>query len=269
MGDTYAGRHRPGAATSAALSATPSAPPTVRLTVVRPSSAHAANTAPTRRDRRAAAAAARRRETLRRVPAALASTGLTVLALGSANSARTDAAELGATLVSAAADVRADIVEGRAAAAARLEAKARALAERQAAKKAAKEAAARAAERKALAAKKKAAAAKAKALAKAQADPKGAAAALLPEFGFGPGQMSCLVTLWHGESGWRYTAENPSSGAYGIPQSLPGSKMGTVASDWRTNPVTQIRWGLGYIRDVYGSPCNALAAWNSRYPHWY
>lgn len=172
-------------------------------------------------------------------------------------------------MVSAAADVRADIVDGRAAATARVAAKAKALAERKAAEKAAKQAAARAAERKALAAKKKAAAAKAEALAKAQADPKGAAAALLPEYGFGSGQMSCLVTLWQGESGWRYTAENPYSGAYGIPQSLPGSKMGTVASDWRTNPVTQIRWGLGYIRDVYGSPCNALSAWNSRYPHWY
>ena len=117
--------------------------------------------------------------------------------------------------------------------------------------------------RKALAAKKQAI------LANAQADPRAAAQALLPEFGFGDGQWSCLDQLWMGESGWRYTAENSSSGAYGIPQSLPGSKMATVASDWRTNPVTQIRWGLQYIKSSYGTPCGAWSAWQSRSPHWY
>jgi murein DD-endopeptidase MepM/ murein hydrolase activator NlpD len=106
-------------------------------------------------------------------------------------------------------------------------------------------------------------------LANAQADPRAAAQALLPEFGFADGQWGCLDKLWMGESGWRYTAENSSSGAYGIPQSLPGSKMATVASDWRTNPVTQIRWGLQYIKSSYGTPCGAWDAWQSRSPHWY
>ena len=106
-------------------------------------------------------------------------------------------------------------------------------------------------------------------LANAQADPRAAAQALLPEFGFDESQWSCLDNLWMGESGWRYTAENSSSGAYGIPQSLPGSKMATIASDWRTNPVTQIRWGLKYIKSSYGTPCGAWSAWQSRSPHWY
>ena len=106
-------------------------------------------------------------------------------------------------------------------------------------------------------------------IANAQRDPKSAARMLMPDYGFGPGQWSCLERLWIGESGWNYRAENSSSGAYGIPQSLPGSKMGSVAGDWRTNPVTQIKWGLNYIKLSYGSPCNALGQWNSRSPHWY
>ena len=108
-----------------------------------------------------------------------------------------------------------------------------------------------------------------KVLENAQTDPKSAAKMLLPEFGFSADQWSCLETLWTGESGWDWRAENASSGAYGIPQSLPGSKMATIANDWRTNPVTQIRWGLKYIKSSYGTPCNALGAWNSRYAHWY
>jgi hypothetical protein len=88
-------------------------------------------------------------------------------------------------------------------------------------------------------------------------DPRAIAEALLPSYGRSPSQMSCLVPLWMGESGWRVNAENSSSGAYGIPQSLPGTKMATVAADWRTNPVTQIKWGLGYIEERYGSPCGA------------
>ena len=117
--------------------------------------------------------------------------------------------------------------------------------------------------RKALAAKKQAI------LANAQADPRAAAQALLPEFGFDESQWGCLDKLWMGESGWRYTAENSSSGAYGIPQSLPASKMATVGADYRTNPVTQIRWGLKYIKSSYGTPCGAWDAWQSRSPHWY
>ncbi|WP_425558936.1 aggregation-promoting factor C-terminal-like domain-containing protein [Cryptosporangium minutisporangium] len=91
--------------------------------------------------------------------------------------------------------------------------------------------------------------------------------ALLSEYGFSTSQMSCLDKLWMKESGWRTTAENPSSGAYGIPQSLPGNKMATVASDWRTNPATQIRWGLGYIKDRYGTPCGAWS--HSQANGWY
>jgi hypothetical protein len=80
---------------------------------------------------------------------------------------------------------------------------------------------------------------------------------MLPSFGFNQGtQYSCLVSLWNRESGWRWDAEN-ASGAYGIPQSLPGSKMASAGPDWQTNPATQIKWGLGYISSTYGTPCNA------------
>jgi hypothetical protein len=103
----------------------------------------------------------------------------------------------------------------------------------------------------------------------ARKDPRGAARVLLGEYGFDESQWSCLDNLWRGESNWNYQAENSSSGAYGIPQSLPGSKMATVAGDWRTNPVTQIRWGLGYIKASYGTPCGAWNFWQSQSPHWY
>jgi hypothetical protein len=76
--------------------------------------------------------------------------------------------------------------------------------------------------------------------------------------GWGNDQFSCLVSLWNKESGWRVNAYNPS-GAYGIPQSLPGSKMASVGADWQTNPATQITWGLNYITGVYGTPCGAWA----------
>jgi hypothetical protein len=79
-------------------------------------------------------------------------------------------------------------------------------------------------------------------------------------------QYGCLDSLWTRESGWRTTAANPS-GAYGIPQALPGSKMASAGADWRTNPATQIRWGLSYIASTYGSPC---AAWShSQSNGWY
>jgi hypothetical protein len=80
-------------------------------------------------------------------------------------------------------------------------------------------------------------------------------------------QYSCLVKLWERESNWRWYAENRSSGAYGIPQSLPASKMASAGPDWRTNPETQIRWGLGYIDGRYGKPCSALA--HSDKHNWY
>ncbi|MBB6392110.1 lytic transglycosylase domain-containing protein [Microbacterium thalassium] len=75
--------------------------------------------------------------------------------------------------------------------------------------------------------------------------------------GWGDDEFACLVALWNRESGWRVNAYNPYSGAYGIPQSLPGSKMATAGADWETNPATQITWGLGYIGGRYGSPCGA------------
>ncbi len=85
--------------------------------------------------------------------------------------------------------------------------------------------------------------------------------------GWGDSEFACLVALWNKESGWRVNAYNRSSGAYGIPQSLPGSKMGSVAADWETNPATQITWGLNYIGGRYGSPCGA---WNhSQSTGWY
>lgn len=98
-------------------------------------------------------------------------------------------------------------------------------------------------------------------------DPRGIARALLPEFGFGQDQFGCLDALWSRESGWRVDANNPYSSAYGIPQALPGSKMASVAADWAYNPETQIRWGLGYIAERYGSPCSAWG--HSQGSGWY
>ena len=81
---------------------------------------------------------------------------------------------------------------------------------------------------------------------------------MLPQFGFNQTtEWTCLLNLWNRESGWLYDAENPSSGAYGIPQALPGDKMASAGADWQTNPATQIKWGLGYISQVYGTPCSA------------
>jgi hypothetical protein len=85
--------------------------------------------------------------------------------------------------------------------------------------------------------------------------------------GWGEEQYSCLVSLWQKESGWRVNAQNSSSGAYGIPQSLPGSKMATAGADWATNAGTQIEWGLGYISGRYGTPCGAWA--KSQASGWY
>ena len=82
---------------------------------------------------------------------------------------------------------------------------------------------------------------------------------IMASFGFSPQTyFGCLQDIWNRESGWRYDAEN-ASGAYGIPQALPGSKMDSAGADWQTDPATQIRWGLGYIKNVYGNPCSAWA----------
>jgi len=82
---------------------------------------------------------------------------------------------------------------------------------------------------------------------------------LLDEYGFTEKEYACLNTLWTKESHWNYKARNKKSGAHGIAQALPASKMNVVSSDWRTNPVTQIRWGLRYISIRYETPCKALA----------
>jgi hypothetical protein len=92
---------------------------------------------------------------------------------------------------------------------------------------------------------------------------------ILGRYGWGPSEFTPLQKLWNGESGWRWDAKNPSSGAYGIPQALPASKMASAGSDWLTNYATQIRWGMGYIDDRYGSPANAYSKWLSRSPNWY
>jgi hypothetical protein len=97
-------------------------------------------------------------------------------------------------------------------------------------------------------------------------DPRAYARLLLAERGWSS-QLGCLNLLWNRESGWNYQASNPSSGAYGIPQALPGSKMASIAADWRTNPGTQITWGLRYIAERYGTPCGAWA--HSQATGWY
>lgn len=101
-------------------------------------------------------------------------------------------------------------------------------------------------------------------------DPAGAreyARGAIGAYGWGQDQFECLVLLWNRESGWRADALNPSSGAYGIPQSLPGDKMASAGADWRTNAATQINWGLSYISSRYGSPCGAWG--HSQATGWY
>jgi hypothetical protein len=96
---------------------------------------------------------------------------------------------------------------------------------------------------------------------------RGVGCALMLDAGFEIDQFPCLDKLWKRESGWNYKATNTGSGAYGIPQALPGSKMASVASDWKTNPATQIKWGLNYIEGRYNTPCGA---WNhSESVGWY
>jgi hypothetical protein len=100
----------------------------------------------------------------------------------------------------------------------------------------------------------------------ASGDPRSIARTLLAARGQGS-QFSCLDSLWTKESGWKTTADTPTSSAYGIPQALPGSKMASAGADWRTSARTQILWGLSYIADRYGSPC---AAWSHSKSHnWY
>ena len=167
--------------------------------------------------------------------------------------------ELADTTAAHAAKVKAAVVE----------------ADRVAAEKKAKAAAAAAAKAKAAAAAAAAAEANAQSSGSSSypsgpANPTGAQAIardMLAARGWGSDQFGCLVSLWNRESGWNVYAQNPSSGAYGIPQALPGSKMGSAGSDWQTNAATQIAWGLGYIADRYGSPCGAWG--HSESAGWY
>ena len=93
----------------------------------------------------------------------------------------------------------------------------------------------------------------------ADSDPRDIARAMLAQYGWSESEFYCLDQLWISESDWDPYATNPTSGAYGIPQSLPAEKMAAAGPDWRTNPVTQIEWGLWYIEQSYGTPCSANA----------
>ena len=100
-----------------------------------------------------------------------------------------------------------------------------------------------------------------------QADPKTLAKALMPLFGLSTAEFGCVDNIWSQESGWNVHADNPYSSAYGIPQALPGSKMSSAGPDWQNSAETQIRWGLNYIAERYGSAC---AAWSFKQGHgWY
>jgi Transglycosylase SLT domain len=151
-----------------------------------------------------------------------------------------------------------------------LEARRRAAAVRRARRLAVRRrAAARAAARQAAAAARRAAhrrAVQATAPAQPSGSPQQIAMAMLGSYGWSASEFGCLNDLWTRESGWNPTAAN-ASGAYGIPQALPGSKMASAGADWQTNPATQIRWGLGYIKGLYGSPCGAWA--HSQATGWY
>lgn len=96
-------------------------------------------------------------------------------------------------------------------------------------------------------------------------DPREIAKALLPEFGFSQDQFGCLDSLYVSESGWRVNADNPTSSAYGIPQAL--TQLHDLPADYMTSAESQIRWGLEYIQDAYGTPCSA---WSFKASHgWY
>jgi hypothetical protein len=93
----------------------------------------------------------------------------------------------------------------------------------------------------------------------ASGSPQQIAEAMLGSFGWSASQFSCLDPLWAHESGWSVSAYNAGSGAFGIPQALPGSRMASAGPAWQTDAATQIKWGLGYVKGTYGSPCGAWA----------
>jgi hypothetical protein len=127
-----------------------------------------------------------------------------------------------------------------------------------------KKARAKAKARAAAAEKKRRAAIKAQGYEVGVTDPREMARQILQnKFGYGSDQFSCFDWIIKHESNWNVHAQNGSSGAYGLPQSLPGSKMASVASDWRDNPATQIIWGAQYMKSRYGSPCDAKSHWES------
>ncbi|MFJ7154518.1 transglycosylase SLT domain-containing protein [Streptomyces sp. NPDC101118] len=97
----------------------------------------------------------------------------------------------------------------------------------------------------------------------APASPKAIAQQMIKD----PAQFAAFSKIVEHESGWDYTATNSSSGAYGLVQALPGSKMSSAGSDWKTNPATQIKWGLDYMNERYGSPVGAWNFWQAN--HWY
>ena len=180
---------------------------------------------------------------------------------GAASPLQAEAAEASADAAAAKKAAQAD--EARQAAADQKAAAAKAAAKEAADRKAAeKRAATEAAKQRAAQEAAQAKAAKEKAAAQAaRNNPAGAKAyaeGALASFGWGAGELGCLETLWHKESEWDLNATNPSSGAYGIPQALPGNKMAAAGADWQTNVQTQVDWGLGYIESRYGSPCSAL-----------
>jgi phage protein D len=127
-----------------------------------------------------------------------------------------------------------------------------------------KKARAKAKARAAAAEKKRRAAIKAQGYEVGVTDPRQMAKQILDnKFGYGSDQFSCFDWIIKHESNWDVHAQNAGSGAYGLPQSLPGSKMASVASDWRDNPATQIIWGAQYMKSRYGSPCGAQSHWQS------
>jgi len=100
-----------------------------------------------------------------------------------------------------------------------------------------------------------------------ESDPKTLTKALMPQYGLASADFDCIDRIWTQESNWNVHADNPHSSAYGIPQALPGKKMSSAGADWHDSAETQIRWGLGYIENRYGTAC---AAWSFKRSHgWY
>ncbi|NGO70266.1 lytic transglycosylase domain-containing protein [Streptomyces sp. SB3404] len=149
----------------------------------------------------------------------------------------------------------------------RAEAARKARAKAAAAEKRRKAAAARAARAKAAAERAAKEAASRSAQRAAPAAPSGSPQQIARQIIGNEAQFQCFSQIVERESGWRADAQNPSSGAYGLVQALPGSKMASAGADWRTNPATQITWGLGYMNDRYGSPCGAWSFWQAN--SWY